>query len=152
VVGLYLAGIIAGRALMPLVLRRLSIERHLVGSLTIAVGGILLFVLVPAPGAKAGLCALYGFGIGPLFPLLLARGAKEFPEQTGAVTGILFAGMSLGGMVFPLLLGVLAARVGIARSYWLSAALACGLLIVAAAMNRTPGSTPAAPAPRPREP
>jgi fucose permease len=141
VVGLYLVGIIAGRFLIPLALRRLSTERHLLASFSLSVGAILLFILVPSPGAKAGLCALYGLGIGPVFPLLLAHGSREFPEQSGAVTGVLFAGMSLGGMVFPLLLGVIAARAGIARSYWLSAALACGLLIAAAAMRSEPQAT-----------
>jgi MFS family permease len=47
-------------------------------------------------------------GVGPVFPLLMARGTREFPEQSGAVTGILGAGVSLGGMAFPLIVGALA--------------------------------------------
>jgi len=138
VVGLYLAGIIASRFLIPVGLKRLSIERHLAASLAVSVVTILLFILVPTAGVKAALCALYGLGVGPVVPLLLARGSREYPRQSGTVTGVLFAGLSLGGMVFPLLLGVIAARVGIARSYWLSAGIACGLLAVSLLPRRGP--------------
>jgi MFS family permease len=136
VVGIYLAGIVAGRLLIPLVLKRIGAETHLRVSFSIALAGILLFILVPSVPVKALLCALYGLGLGPVFPLLMARGSREFPEQPGAVTGVLFACMSLGGMVFPLLVGSIAARIGIARSYWFCAAIACGLLAAALAGQR----------------
>jgi MFS family permease len=131
VVGVYLVGVISGRLLMPLALKRLRPEALLPASLALALGGILAFILVPGSGAKAALCAVYGLGVGPVFPLLMARGSREFPEQSGAVSGILFAGVSLGGMAFPFLVGTIAGKVGIARSYWFCAA-AAGVLLVAA--------------------
>ena len=67
--------------------------------------------------AKALFACLYGLGIGPVFPLMVAKASEEYPKQSGAVTGLLFACMSLGGMLFPLLSGVLASAVGIERSY-----------------------------------
>ena len=60
----------------------------------------------------------------PKRTLLAARAAQEI----GAVIGILYAGIALGEMVFPLLVGTLAQSVGIARSYWFCAAAAAGLL------------------------
>ena len=140
VVGIYLAGIVAGRLLIPLALKRISPEMHLRLSLSIALAGILLFILVPSVPAKAALCALYGLGVGPVFPLLMARGSREYPDQSGAVTGVLFGCLSLGGMSFPLLIGSLAAGIGIARSYWLCAAVAFGLLVAALAMRPGPAS------------
>ncbi len=128
VTGVYLLGIISGRLLMPVALKRLRPETLLPASLALALGGILAFILVPGPGAKAALCAVYGLGVGPVFPLLMARGTREFPEQSGAVSGILYAGIALGGMVFPLLVGAIAQSVGIARSYWFCAAAVAGLL------------------------
>ena len=74
-------------------------------SLALALGGILAFILVPGPVAKAALCAVYGLGVGPVFPLLV---------------------------------GALAGRVGIARSYWFCAA-AAGLLVGALAMREGAG-------------
>jgi MFS family permease len=137
VVGVYLVGVISGRLLMPLALKRLRPEALLPASLALALGGIILFILVAGPGAKAALCAVYGLGVGPVFPLLMARGSREFPEQSGAVTGILYAGVSLGGMAFPLLVGALAGKVGIARSYWFCAAAAAALLAAALASARS---------------
>jgi DHA1 family inner membrane transport protein len=143
VVGIYLVGIVAGRFLIPLVLKRISPERHLGLSLSVALAGMLLFILVPSVPVKAALCALYGLGVGPVFPLLMARGSREFPEQPGAVTGVLFGSMSLGGMVFPLLVGSIAAGIGIARTYWFCAVVACGLLVAALAGQRVAREPPA---------
>ncbi len=142
VVGIYLAGVVAGRLLIPLALKRISPETHLRLSLSIGLAGILLFILTPSAPAKAALCALYGLGVGPVFPLLMARGSREFPEQSGAVTGVLFGWLSLGGMTFPLLVGSLATGIGIARSYWFCAAVALGLLAAALAMRPDLERTP----------
>jgi MFS family permease len=135
VVGIYLAGVVAGRLLIPLALKRISPATLLRLGLSIALAGILFFILVPSAPAKAALSALYGLGVGPVFPLLMARGSREFPDQPGAVTGVLFGCLSLGGMLFPLLVGSLASGVGIARSYWLCAAVVLGLLVAALAMR-----------------
>ncbi|OHD74387.1 MAG: hypothetical protein A2177_15105, partial [Spirochaetes bacterium RBG_13_68_11] len=131
VAGVYLVGVISGRLLMPPALKRLRPETLLPASLALALGGIVLFILVAGPGAKAALCAVYGLGVGPVFPLLMARGSREFPEQSGAVSGVLYAGISLGGMAFPLLVGAIAGKVGIALSYWFCAAAAGALLVTA---------------------
>jgi MFS family permease len=136
VVGIYLAGIIAGRLLIPLALKKLQPDTHLLASLSLALAAILLFILVPSTVAKAALCALYGLGVGPVFPLLMARGSREFPEQSGAVTGVLYGSMSLGGVVFPFLVGAIAQGTGIARSYYFCAAVAAGLLVAAAIGRR----------------
>ena len=133
-----MVGIIAGRFLIPSALKRMSHRAHLCVSLGMALAGILVFITVPSVEVKAAMCALYGLGVGPVFPLMLARGSKEYPGQSGAVTGVLFAGMSLGGMVFPLLVGSLAARFGIARSYWFCAAAVAGLLIAGLLMREPP--------------
>jgi MFS transporter, FHS family, glucose/mannose:H+ symporter len=135
VVAIYLVGIIAGRFLIPFALQRMSLRAHLCASLAVALAAIVAFILVPSTPVKALLCAVYGLGVGPVFPLMLARGSREYPGQSGAVTGVLFAGMSLGGMVFPLLVGLLAARFGIARSYWFCAVAAAGLLVAGLAMR-----------------
>lgn len=140
VVGIYLVGIVAGRFLIPPVLKRISPETHLALSLSVALAGILLFILVPSVPVKAALCALYGLGVGPVFPLLMARGSREFPDQSGAVTGVLFGGMSLGGMVFPLLMGSIAAGIGIARTYWFCAVVAFGLLAAVLLAGRPPAT------------
>jgi nitrate/nitrite transporter NarK len=85
----------------------------------------------------------------------MARGSREFPDQSGVVTGVLFGGMSLGGMVFPLLVGSIAAGIGIARTYWFCAVVAFGLLVAvlqAGKRGRAAGVEPAATEPPARRP
>ena len=130
IVGVYLVGIIAGRLLVPLVLKRTSPRRNLIGGLAVSLAALVAFIIVPWVPAKIALCALYGLGIGPVFPLLVAQGTREFPQQAGAVTGVLYACMSFGGMVFPLLVGALAGRWGIDRAYIFCAAMVGVLLVV----------------------
>lgn len=139
IVGVYLIGIIAGRVLIPVFLKRMSPRMNLIGGLAIALVALIAFILVPWVAVKIALCALYGFGIGPVFPLLVAQGTREFPTQAGAVTGVLYGCMSLGGMVFPLLVGALAGKWGIDHSYFFCAAMVCVLL---AAMLTMKGSKP----------
>ncbi len=55
--------------------------------------------------------------------------SRQYPAQPGAVSGLLFAALSLGGMAFPLIIGALASRVGLWRSYFFPAALVAGLLV-----------------------
>jgi MFS transporter, FHS family, glucose/mannose:H+ symporter len=129
VVGVYLAGIIAGRLLISVFLKRMSARANLAMGLGVALACIFPFILVRSVALKIVLCGLYGFGIGPLFPLLVAQGSREFPAQSGAVTGILYAALSLGGMVFPLVVGAIAGRVGIAGSYFFCAGVVAVLLV-----------------------
>ncbi len=109
VVGVYLMGVISGRLLMPLALKRLRPEALLRREPRPRPRGHPRSSSWCRARARRRRCApLYGLGVGPVFPLLMARGSREFPEQSGAVTGILYGGISLGGMVFPLLVGALA--------------------------------------------
>jgi predicted MFS family arabinose efflux permease len=128
VVGMYLAGVICGRLLLSVFLKKIRPRTILLCWLGIALAAIMSFILVPVLTVKALLCIVYGFGIAPVFPLLVARGTAEFPTQAGAVTGVLYGAMSLGGMVFPLLVGTIAAKWGIGTSYFLCALIVCVLL------------------------
>jgi FSR family fosmidomycin resistance protein-like MFS transporter len=129
VVGIYLGGIITGRSIIPVLLKSIKSGRIILYGLVIGFVSLSGFIFIPTVAAKVILCFFYGLGIGPLFPLMMAKGAELYPEQPGAVTGILFASMSLGGMVFPLLLGRLAETVGIANSYLFSAVVLVGIFV-----------------------
>ena len=72
---------------------------------------------------------LYGLGTAPVFPLLMARGTALFPDQPGTVSGVLFGSVSLGGMVFPLLLGVVASSFSIRLAYILVGIIILGQLL-----------------------
>jgi fucose permease len=118
-VSIYLVGVISSRLITSHLVKRIATKSILVLGILIAMGSLTAFLLVPAPGVKAVFACLYGLGIGPMFPLLISKASEEYPQQAGAVTGLLFGCLSLGGMVFPLLLGILASSIGIERSYFM---------------------------------
>jgi MFS family permease len=119
VVSVFLVGMMAGRLTTSWLVKRIATRSILLTGLPIALLALIGFLLVPVAGIKAAFACLYGLGIGPVFPLIVAKASEEYPRQPGAVTGLLFGCVSLGGMVFPLLLGILASAFGIERSYLL---------------------------------
>jgi len=122
-VSIFLVGMISSRLLTSRLIRRVATKRILMVGLSLASVSMLSFILVPVVWIKAVLACTYGLGIGPVFPLIVAKASEEYPHQSGAVTGLLFGCVSLGGMVSPLLLGILASNVGIERSYFLTFSL-----------------------------
>jgi len=128
-VSIFLIGMMSGRLTTSWLVKRIATKRILLFGLSLAAISLASFLLVPAVGAKALFACLYGLGIGPVFPLMVAKASEEYPRQSGAVSGLLFACMSLGGMVFPLALGVLAAHHGIERSYLVSLGILVCLLL-----------------------
>ncbi len=133
IVGIYLAGVLTGRLSSSWIIRRIKSKNLLFIGLLTGFISLIIFIVVPSIPVKVIFCLIYGLGIAPVFPLVMAKGAEEYPKQPGAVTGILFACLSLGGMLFPLLLGVLASSFGIERSYvfnlFVIAAVAAGLFV-----------------------
>lgn len=126
IVSIYLIGVISGRLSASRMIKYFPSKNIMGLGLGLGFVSLLIFILVPVIPVKVIFACLYGLGISPVFPLVMAKGVEEYPKQPGTVTGVLFACMSLGGMVFPLLLGILATRFGIERSYFFN------LLIVAA--------------------
>jgi MFS family permease len=129
VVSLFLVGMMSSRLATSRLIRRIATKNILIGGLSVGLASLVAFLLVPGPAAKAVLAFIYGLGIGPVFPLIVSKASEEYPRQSGAVTGLLFGCLSLGGMVFPLLLGLLASAFGIERSYLLTLFVLIGIFI-----------------------
>lgn len=116
-VGVYLTGLIAGRLLTSLLVRRTG-EAALLKTSLLAAGACLPALLfLPGLAFKAAALTCYGLCVGPGFPLIMSLGTRCFPERPGLVTGALYAALSAGGMVFPLLLGSAAGRFGLKWAY-----------------------------------
>jgi len=117
-VSVYLCGVMIGRFSLSRYAH--SARSGLVILTGLAFSTVLLVIIlnVPYPWLKLALCPFYGIGIGPLFPYLLAKGTGLYPGKSGAVTGILFAMMSLSGMVFPFLIGLIGTNTGIEGAYY----------------------------------
>ena len=98
--------------------------------------GLAFFLASPWTGAKLAAIVAYGLGTAPVFPLLMANGTEVFPDCPGVVSGVLFAAVSLGGMVFPILLGAAADSVGIRGAYLIVGGVLVGLLSVVSFSRR----------------
>jgi len=129
VVSVFLVGMIAGRLATSRLLKRLTTPRLLKSGMILSLGSLIVFLGAPWIPVKLLAIVLYGLGTAPVFPLLMARGTALFPDQPGTVSGVLFGSVSLGGMVFPLLLGALASRLGIRLSYIVVGVIILGLLL-----------------------
>jgi predicted MFS family arabinose efflux permease len=130
VVSLFLVGMISGRFVTSRLVQRLAPKSLIQAAVGLSLVALTVFLTVPWIWLKLCLIPLYGLGIAPVFPLLMARGTGAFPDQPGTVSGFLFASVSLGGTVFPLLLGAVGNGLGIRRAYWLVGVILIVTLLV----------------------
>ena len=136
VVSLFLVGMIAGRLATSRLLKRLHSVGILKAGMGLSLVSLVVFLAVPSIPVKLIALLLYGLGTAPVFPLLMARGTALFPDQPGTVSGVLFGSVSLGGMVFPLLLGAVAASLGIRLTYALVGVIILGILVAVIGMQK----------------
>lgn len=128
VVSVFLVGMISGRLVTARLLKGLKARWIVQGGLLLAMTSLAVFLAVPAIPVKVLAILFYGVGISPVFPMLMACGTSAFPDRPGTASGVLFGSVSLGGMLFPLLLGAVASAVGIQRSYAIIGLVLLGLL------------------------
>ena len=145
VVGVYLVGVIAGRLLTSRLLKHFVSPRILKAGMVLSLSSLVVFLAVPWIPVKLVTLVLYGLGTAPVFPLLMARGTALYPDQPGTVSGVLFGSVSLGGMAFPLLLGAVAASIGIRLTYILVGVIILGILLALIGTQKWWESTPVSP-------
>jgi FHS family glucose/mannose:H+ symporter-like MFS transporter len=121
--------------------------RHVRGSSVVTIGAagaaLACLLLATAPtGLVAGIAALLaGLSLAPIFPTVLGEAGARFPEQTGAVFGLLFTVALTGGMTMPWVAGHLASAAGLPAVFVLATG---NFVMVAACMQyvRTRRSSP----------
>jgi len=133
---LYLLGMIGGRLATSRLVKARPPRRILQVGLTLTLASLAVFLAAPWVGVKLAAILFYGLGTAPVFPLLMAGGTAAFPDCPGVVSGVLFAAVSLGGMVFPILLGTVADSVGIRGAYLIVACILVGLLAAVSLARR----------------
>lgn len=127
--GCFWAMLLLGRGVTPFVLRCVSeVSLHRL-STTAAVAGVLLLVLAHSPVILLVGAACAGLALAPVFPLTLSL----FLGQVGSApnAGWVFAAAGYGGMVFPLLTGLISSGAHSLRLGLLTAlAAAAGMLLL----------------------
>lgn len=123
---LWLAGFWACIMMSRLGMSRLL--RHVRGASVVmssaAVAALACLLLATAPTSLvAGVAALLaGLALAPIFPTVLGEAGARYPEQTGAVFGLLFTVALTGGMTLPWLAGHLASAAGMPAVFLLATA------------------------------
>jgi fucose permease len=123
------AGLLAGRALTPGVLLRVTERALLITGLALAGIGSASFLRV-ATFRSIALCAtVAGLGLACVYPLLVAGMVGHFGGQARGAGRIMFALASLGGATMPWLVGFTSAHAHSLRMGFLIPFAACLLMI-----------------------
>jgi fucose permease len=140
---LALSGFWAGLALGRLLAARwgdaFSHSRLAAGSVAAAGVAVIVAVLAPSPTIAIGAIAVAGFASGPVFPLIVAIGGELYPHRVAAVAGTLTAAGVVGGIVYPPLVGLMSASLGIGAGLLGGGCLsivAAGAILAAARLSR----------------
>lgn len=106
-------------------------RRLLAGSLLAAGASMVGFALAPVFSLFLVVCALFGIGTGLYGPARSIVISNTYPENDGAAFGATLAAGSIGAATFPLVVALVATRLGWRSSLWLlvpSCLLGAGLL------------------------
>jgi len=123
------AGLLAGRALGPLILRRIT-ERAMLtaGLLFAAVSNGTLLGAATFRGAVICLVAI-GLGFACIYPLLVASLVGLYGKQASRVGSVIFSLASLGGATMPWLVGFTSTKAGSLRVGLLVPLIACLVMV-----------------------
>ncbi|HUK39533.1 MAG TPA: MFS transporter [Candidatus Acidoferrales bacterium] len=98
------AGLMLGRGIAPMFLRRIHDIRLGAAGLILALSGVLMLILSRGIGGACFASALAGVGLAPVFPITIAQLARFGPSGQ-KISGTMFAFAGLGGTCLPWLVG-----------------------------------------------
>jgi MFS transporter, FHS family, glucose/mannose:H+ symporter len=131
-------GLIAGRALVPLLpLRRLE-RTLLAGGLILAAAGICFLLQAKAFASVAVSVTASGLGLAAIYPILIASMVKVFGERSRRIGAIMFALAGLGAAVMPWFVGLTSTATGSLRAGLLVPLAGCLAMFALIAMMREP--------------
>jgi fucose permease len=136
------AGLALGRLMAARWGDRFSHSRLAAGSVAAAGVAVAAAVFAPSPTIAIVAIAVAGFASGPVFPLIVAIGGELFPHRVAAVAGTLTAAGVVGGIIYPPLVGLMSASLGLGAGLLGGACLsivAAGAILAAARLSRRAG-------------
>jgi FHS family glucose/mannose:H+ symporter-like MFS transporter len=125
---LFWGGLLAGRGIAPLVLKRVGERSVALASLIVACSAICVLVLSSGRQWIAISAAVTGLGLAVVFPITISLLAC-FRGMEKRIAGPMFALAGLGGAVMPWLVGVISTRSGSLQTGLLAPLLAAALLL-----------------------
>jgi MFS transporter, FHS family, glucose/mannose:H+ symporter len=109
-------GLLAGRALVPMVALRRSERTLLAGGLMLAAAGVCSLLWAETFASVVACVTAAGLGLAAIYPILIAWLVKAFGERSRRIGAIMFAMASMGGATLPWLVGLTSTRTGSLRA------------------------------------
>jgi fucose permease len=138
---LFWIGLALGRLTAGRLGRRIPPVAYATGGAFMGAAAIAGAVLVPAgAAAQAGLFAVAGFSLGPVYPMIMAVAATYYPGRSAAVSGLLTSAGIAGSVLYPPLMGFSSASLGLGAGMLGAAALGVASGVAVLAATRIAGS------------
>ncbi|MFZ0772338.1 MAG: MFS transporter [Candidatus Sulfotelmatobacter sp.] len=118
-------GLLAGRALVPLVPLRRRERTLLASGLMLAAAGICLLLRARTFASVAICVTAAGLGLAGIYPILIAWLVKAFGERSRRIGAIMFALAAMGGATMPWLVGLTSTTTGSLRAGLLVPLVGC---------------------------
>jgi len=125
----FYAGLTSGRAYAPVVLRRLSERKIVLGALSLAAVATALLIASRSLQVATVAVFLAGLGCASVYPICIAWLSRWYGARAKKIGGILFALASLGGSAGPGLIGAVSKYSGSLR-VGLLVPLACATIMI----------------------
>ncbi len=122
-------GLLAGRALTPVVLLRVTERVLLITGLTVAGISCASFLRVATFRSTAACATVAGLGLACVYPLLVSGMVSHYGEQARSTGRLIFALASLGGATMPWLVGFTSTHARSLRLGFLVPFVACLVMI-----------------------
>lgn len=122
ILGTYAVASFLTRFALPVLLRRLGIERLMVSFMLIAAAAFALLPFTVQAPLLMAIAFVIGIGLGCAQPLLMMLSYEKSPSgRTGEVTGLRLTANNVARVIIPLLSGMVGALLGAAPVFWLNA-------------------------------
>jgi FHS family glucose/mannose:H+ symporter-like MFS transporter len=108
-------GLLAGRALVPMVPLRRSERTVFASGLILAAAGVCCLLWAETFASVVACVTASGLGLAAIYPILVAWLVKAFGERSRRIGAIMFAMASMGGATLPWLVGLTSTRTGSLR-------------------------------------
>jgi fucose permease len=110
---LFWGGLTLGRLVSAAVADRFDAITLGIASSILAAVALIAAVLSPSLPLAIALFAVGGFGLGPIYPLIMVIGGTLYPERLAAVSGGLGASAVAGSVIYPPLMGFVSVGLGL---------------------------------------
>lgn len=122
ILGAYALAAFLIRFALPQLLRRLGVQRLMVGSVLIAAVAFLALPFTEQAALLLALSFMIGLGMGCTQPVLMTLSYERSPAgRTGEVTGLRLTANNVARVIIPLVSGALGAAFGAAPVFWINA-------------------------------